>query len=213
MVLKHSRLALLGLVLAVGVALATTVMAATVDSWSYSDYSHGSYVPKEGTGQLTDFDDGNNSFWLYVDFRFDSYNVNAIEDYNNGGDNPGTSCDNVNAYLTIDCANVPDGAETLDAGVIATHFGDCKVDFEDDNGDGYCEEAELVVFESIYVDAPYDMDVLWIDYRTGQPDDSGQIQVQFAMSNKPWWSGDYNNCVQSDVIQSTLRYGDYYGQP
>lgn len=178
------------------------------DSWSYSDYSHGSYVPKTGSHNSLFYD---TYFTTTVYFAFDNYNVSNILDYNNGGNNPGTNCDNKNAYLTLDQTAVPDNPLDLEisATSIRSDLPDPKYDLESDFGVDN-EESEVVALGAVSA-TNYYMRTTWNDYRDGGTDDSGKIQAQFAMSTKGL--SDYNNCVQSDVVQSTINYGDNLGQP
>ena len=177
--------------------------------WSYSDYSKGSYVPKSGNFIESAYASSTSpSGYLYysgVDFYFDSFNRSNILDYNNGGNNPGTACDNVQAYVTIDQTAVPDNDETLSARSVSTNLPDPKTDLENDSWTNTLEEeAEAVALGAVAAGQFYFMDVYWEDYRTGYVSARGQIQVQFGMSNEGW--SDYNNCTQSSAVQVIDRY-------
>jgi hypothetical protein len=193
-------------VLGAGVALAAT--SGDSDMWSYSDYSHGSYVPQDGSMNSLFYD---TYFTTQVDFIFDDYNVSKILDYNDGGDNPGTSCDNDEAYVTLDQSAIGDDSLDLEisASSVRSNLPDPKYDLES-NGGVDNDESEVVALGSVSATSYY-MRTTWDDYRDGDSGDSGKIQAQFAMSTKGL--SDYNNCVQSDVVQATIYYGDNLGQP
>jgi hypothetical protein len=188
--------------------LLVPLSASAQTSWSYSDYSRGSYVPRSGNFIESAFSGGTATGYTYysgVEFTFDSTNRSSILDYNNGGNNPGTACDNVQAFVTIDQAAVPDNDETLSARSISTNLPDPKTDLENDSWFNTLEEeAEVVALGTVAASTFYFMDVYWDDYRTGYTSDRGQIQVQFAMSNQGF--SDYNNCTQSSAIQIINRY-------
>ena len=48
--------------------------------------------------------------------------------------------------------------------------------------------------------------ILWHDNRDGDTNDGGDIQAQFAMSEKGW--RDYNNCTQANGVQIYNPYGN-----
>jgi hypothetical protein len=185
-------------------------------TWSYTDYSHGSYVPKKGTHKYYNFDRvSSRGNWVLdtdVIFTLDDHNVKNILDYNNGGDNPGTAADNKKAYLTVDQTAIPQNSNDLeiDGYQVLTNLPNPKIDLEI-NGFGVdVDETEVVALGSVKAGTEYYMWSYWDDYRDGGTYDGGKIQAQFAMSVEGW--SDYNNVVQSDVIQSTMPYGDDYAK-
>jgi len=197
------------------VVLAVTCLflafSSTASAWSYSNYNYGSYVPKSGSGMQSTFLTGSTyqlDTWVY--FQFDSHNVANILDYNNGNDNPGTACDNKKAYVTIDQTAIPDSWDLeIDAYYVNTNLPNPKIDIEDNNFFGENDESEVTVLGTVEADTLYYMETVWNDYRDGDSGDSGKIQAQFAMSTKGL--SDYNNCVQSSVVQHTFTYGDNLG--
>jgi len=193
------------IVLAMGMLL---YFAGIAQAWSYSDYSHGSYVPKTGASSRINY---SNWFTTSVGFTFDSYNVGKILDYNNGGDNPGTVADGYNAYVTLDQTAKPENTLDLEisASSIVSDLPDPKYDIEINYVGVDADESEVVALGSVSATS-YFMRTAWNDYRDGGSSDGGQIQSQFAMSVKGL--SDYNNIVQSDVIQDISYYGDYLGQ-
>lgn len=181
--------------------------------WNYSNYDNGSYVPK--SGRMESYFGSDRYFSTTVFFQFDTTNVNSILDYNNGGDNPGASCDNVNAYVGLDVTSVADSQiEAVNAYSISTNLPDPKTDLENDNPevDTFNEESEVVALGRVEAGVNYSMATYWNDYRNGDSGDSSTIQAQFNMSNKPWWSADYNNCYTAGSVQASLRLGDYPNQ-
>jgi len=194
------------MVLALGIVLS---FAATAQAWSYSSYSHGSYVPKEGSSTKVNYSD---YFTTNVGFTLDRDNVTNILDYNNGGDNPGSDADNKNAYLTLDQTAKPENTLDLeiDASSIVSNLPDPKYDLEINYVGVDCDESEVVALGAVSAKSYY-MRTAWNDYRDGGSSDGGKILSQFAMSTKGL--SDYNNVVQSDVVQDTTSYGDFLGQP
>jgi hypothetical protein len=75
-------------------------------------------------------------------------------------------------------------------------YFDPKTDLENDNPeiDTFNEESEVVALGQVQAGIDYSMATYWNDYRDGSSGDSSTIQAQFNMSNKPWYSADYNNC-------------------
>jgi hypothetical protein len=174
--------------------------------WSYSNYSHGSYVPPSGT--FSEYC-SNGDYVSTVTFEFDSNNVSSIIQYNQG--NATVYCVNKDAYLTVDMSAVPQGIDLeIDAYLIYSNLPNPKYDLESDwmfSPD--CEESETVALGTVNASS-YIMRTWWDDERDGDVNDGGNIQVQFGMSNKGVF--DYNNCAQSspgpEVINS---YSDNYG--
>lgn len=178
--------------------------------WSYSNYTYGSYVPLSGT-----FRESISHGWYYtqVDFSFTATNVNSILDYNNGGDNPGTACDGSAAYVTLDVTDVPISdpeLEGLNALYTYSNLPNPKFDVEDDWGTGpENEESEVVALGTVQAGVGYYFDTTWEDLRTGQAGHSGNIQVQFAMSNSGFL--DYNNCTTAGAVQVINPHNQYNG--
>lgn len=197
-------------VLAIGTIMMLT-FSSSISAWSYSDYSNGSYVPKSGQGFLSLVSSGGNTrLNTSIYFTLDNHNVTNIVDYNNGGDNPGTSCDNSKAYLTIDQTAIPDSWDLeIDGDEVRTNLPNPKIDIEDNNFFGEDDETEVTVLGTVVVGQTYYMESLWNDYRDGDSGDSGKVNAQFAMSAKG--VSDYNNCVQSSVVQHVHTYGDNLG--
>lgn len=193
--------------------LSTSVIAGT-NNWSYSDYSKGSYVPKTGTFlERTYYSSQGGTYESKIEFRFDNTNVSSILDYNNGGNNPGSRCDNANAYVTIDMSADPDATwgEKLHARSVYSNLPNPKVDLESDTlGSSYNEESEVVALGSVNSWTDYKMITYWNDYRSGHNNDGGDILVQFAISKKGF--SDYNNCTTAASIQIFNPYSQDYGQ-
>lgn len=181
-------------------------------TWSYSNYNHGSYVPKTGSMKSTFYDDSSGTrFTTVVNCTLDSTNVSNILDYNNGGDNPGTVADNKKCYLTLDISSISDSTDDkVEATSMASALPDPKYDLEDDNFDGDNEESEVVALGTVKAQS-YNTTTYWNDFRTGYSGDSGTINAQFAMSAKG--VSDYNTVVQSDVVQASFAFGDNPGRP
>lgn len=192
--------------LALGMVLSFSGIA---QAWSYSDYSHGSYVPKSGSSSRVNY---SNWFTTSVGFSLDSYNVSNILDYNNGGDNPGTVADNKYCFLTLDQTAIPENSLDLeiDASSIVSDLPDPKFDLEINYIGVDHDESEVVALGAVS-ERSYFMRTAWNDYRDGGSSDGGQINAQFAMSEHGLF--DYNNVVQSDVVQNITYYGDNLGQP
>lgn len=186
-----------------------SISEAGTTSWSYSTYANGSYVPKSGT--FTESITSNGQYTCKTSFQFDSYNVTQISDYNNGGDNPGTtSCDNARAYVTIDQTAVPDSWDLeIDADSITSNLPNPKYDLEDNNGFAEDDESEVVALDPLTANVTYYARTYWNDYRDGDSGDSGNIQTQFAMSKLG--VSDYNNCTTSAAVQIINPYGDNLG--
>lgn len=190
---------------------AFSAFSATAFGWSYSDYSRGSYVPKSGTGipSLVS-NNGVTRLATWVSFKFDTTNRTNILDYNNGGDNPGTACDNSNAYFTLDQTAVPDSNDLeIDADEILTNLPSPKLDIEDNNFFGQDDESEVTALGTVNTTTSYYMETRWNDLRDGGSGDSGKIQAQMGISEKGLL--DYNTCTQSTAIQHTFTYGDSLG--
>ncbi|MCW2276806.1 hypothetical protein [Heliophilum fasciatum] len=160
-----------------------TMNVGSAFAWSYSDYSHGSYVPKNGDISRTISSD-KTYFITRVDFTLDSTNRTSILDYNNGGDNPGTSCDNKQAYLTLDQTAVPENTLDLEisASSVVSNLPNPKYDLEVNYVGIDNDESEVVALGSVSAYSYY-MRTAWNDYRDGGSLDGGKIQAQFAMSN------------------------------
>ena len=191
------------------VSLFITAVFAGSTSWSYSNYDHGGYVPKSGS--FTEWT-SSGFYWSRVEFEFDEYNVSQILDYNNGGDNPGTHCDNEEAYLTLDVSAIPDNSWDLeiDAYRVYSNLPLPRNEDTETNGFGWDnDESEVVTRGEVEKDKSYYMTTSWHDNRDGDTDDGGYIQAQFAMSDKGW--KDYNNCIQSNTLQIYNAYGNDYG--
>jgi len=192
----------------------TTDVAGPTSRWSYSNYSHGSYVPKSGYLATRFFDSTTIRDYAktYVQIKLDSHNVTNILDYNNGGDNPGTAADNKKVYLTCDVSSIRTGSDDMmDAYSVSSTLPNPKTDIENDDWFGNRnEESEVVALGTVSA-KEYNMITWWDDYRSGGSTDNGRWQCQFSMSEKGW--SDYNNVIQSDVIQATVNYGKTSGKP
>ncbi|MBT2282236.1 hypothetical protein J7E78_01545 [Paenibacillus polymyxa] len=197
-------------VLALGTVMLFS-LSSSIHAWSYSNYNNGSYVPKSGQGFLSLVSSGGNTrLNTSIYFTLDSTNVTNILDYNNGGDNPGNTCDNANAYLTIDQTAIPDSWDLeIDGDEVRTNLPNPKIDIEDNNFFGEDDETEVTVLGTVESGKTYYMESLWNDYRDGGSGDSGKVNAQFAISKKG--ASDYNNCVQSSVVQHVHTYGDNLG--
>ncbi len=200
-------------------AFAETITTGTLHVWAYNSYDYGSYVPKVGYAQPTFYSDtSGNEAYTEVSFELDSQNVNSILNFNNGTN----SADSKTLYLTLDVTNVPHGlTDQMDAYQIYTSLPDPKTDLENDDILGNRnEESEVVVLGSVVANKEYYMTTCWDDYRSGGEYDSGQWQVQFAMSGRyigkgsiwiPTFAGDYNTVYYAEKIQATMNYGIYGG--
>jgi len=183
------------------------LLAVGTARWDYPDYSWGTYVPRSGNfsesvtgGQYT----------CRTAFRFDDANITSIKDYNNGGDNPGSRCDNARTYVTLDqVADGDGGRDGLDADLIVSTLPNPKYDYEDDNGDGRDEESEAVALGSVTTSTQYAMRTYWNDRRKGGKEDGGVIEVAFTMSKKGF--SDYNTCQPPKEDQIHNRYGKRRG--
>lgn len=144
-------------------------------------------------------------------FSLDSTNVTSITDYNNGGDNPGTACDNKNGYLNLDMTAVPDNSFDLEVSAYSqsTTLPDPKFDLETDGGVDN-QESDVTALGQVSAQS-YWAQTNWHDYRDGGSGDSGKFQAQFDISAKGW--SDYNVCVGSTAVQAIQPYGDNLGQP
>lgn len=184
-------------------------------SWNYSTYVNGTYVPKVGWAQPT--------FYRYTqhylakthcEFTLDEHNVENILKYNAGTH----EADKKNLYLTLDVTNVPSSGsqDKMEAYLIYTSLPNPKEDYEDDKDDldKLKEESEIVALGEVEA-TTYFMTTWWIDYRNGNATDKGQWQAQFAMSgqylgkDKIWVPsfGDYNNVTTARIVQATMEYG------
>lgn len=197
-------------VVVVGITLMLS-LSSSIYAWSYSNYNNGSYVPKSGQGFLSlSTSNGVTRLNTSVYFELDQTNVDNILDYNNGNDNPGTACDNKKAYLTIDQTAIPDSFDLeIDGDEVRTNLPDPKIDIEDNNFFGDDDETEVTVLGTVTSSKMYYMESFWNDYRDGGSGDGGKVNAQFAMSTKGF--SDYNNCVQSSVVQHVHNYGKDYG--
>jgi hypothetical protein len=186
-----------------------SVFAGT-NNWYYSNYSYGSYVPKSGTfTESVYIGQYGPTYQSKVEFGFDSTNLTSILDYNNGGDNPGTTCDNANAYVTVDMTAVANNTwgEKLDAYQVISTLPTPKYDLESDAfSSSYNEESETVALGTIQAYRYYTMTTYRKDWRIGGTNDGGKIQVQFAMSKKG--ISDYNNCTTAGAVQIINPYGN-----
>ncbi len=201
---KKPSAVLVGL-LFVSVASVSPLFAGST-SWSYSNYNYGTYVPKKGTFTEEIISD---QYTCKTTFAFDSSNVSNIKDYNDGGDNPGTSCDKAKAYVTIDQSALPDSWDLeIDAVSITSTLPNPKYDLEDNNFFGENDESEVVALGTVSAKS-YAVRTYWDDNRDGDSRDSGKIQVQFAISKKGIF--DYNNCIQSGAVQIGNSYDDDLG--
>ena len=200
------------MILAFGLSISLIGTAfATSTSWDYgNDYSHGKYVPLRGTfsdrvGWESGYDD---IMTTEVNFSLDSTNVSAILAYNRGeGEHPNTK--GVNCYLTLDVTSVRDNTlDPFSAYIIYTNLPDPKRDIENDDffGDRN-EESEVVALGTVEA-TDYYMRTCWDDFRNSDKD-TGEFRAQFAMSKKGF--SDYNNIIQSNVVQGIIRYGGYAG--
>lgn len=194
---------------------AITDTIGTKESWNYSTYEHGSYVPKVGWAQPTFYNadsNGQNCVKTYCEFTLDDNNVSNILQYN-AGTHP---ADSKNLFFTLDITSVRNGStDKMDAYAISTSLPNPKTDLENDDllGDRN-EESEVVALGTVEA-TTYNMSVMWYDYREGETNDNGQWQAQFNMSGQyigkgNIWirtNGDYNNVWTSDVIQATMAYG------
>jgi hypothetical protein len=179
-------------------------------NWSYSNYNNGSYVPLSGTDLFT-YDSTEKEIHTSVGFNLDSSNVSSIQSYNNGS-GTGGSCSGKKAYLTVDFHAIPENSLDLEIGadVLTTNLPDPKIDYDNwSNYDWDYSEAEVTALGAVSA-SYYWARVDWDDFRDGDSNDGGRIQLQFAMSAKG--ISEYNNCVQSSAIQQTWYYGDNKGQ-
>lgn len=174
-------------------------------SWSYPNYDHGSYVPKSGTFQESI------SLGYYTartDFTFDSHNVDNIEDYNDGGDNPGTACDNVSAYVSLDHTADPASWDLeINATSVGTNLPNGKIDFD---GGVWAEahEAEVTAEGAVQATSYY-MRSYWDDFRDGDNGDGGDMHAQFGMAKQGTF--EYNDCINADGPQIINPYGNDLG--
>jgi len=189
-----------------------TETAGPSKTWSYYTYEHGSYVPLSGRMNSTFYNVSTKDYFITnVTFSLSNYNVIKIKDYNNGGDNPGEVADGKNCYFTLDVSSKSDSTDDkVEVTSIASTLPNPKYDIEDDNWDNDPEESEVVALGTVSATS-YKMTTYWHDFRTGYSGDSGRINAQFSMSAKGFF--DYNNVVQSDVLQASFPFGDYSGRP
>lgn len=185
--------------------LTTITVSAATKSWSYSNYSHGGYVPKSGS-MTSSYKSG--TAYTKTTFLLDSTNVTKIEEYNNGTN---SSYQGTKGYLTVDISSIRTGNEDkMDAYAIVSNLPDPKYDLENDDTFGTRnEESEAVALGTVKAQEYY-VKTSWDDLREGNDDDRGSWQCQFSMSKKG--ISDYNTFVQSDVIQATISYGKTAGQ-
>jgi hypothetical protein len=215
------------LIVSLGInVFAYTVTYGPTSSWNYSNYSHGSYVPKTGSMSTTfyDFDPstGLDDANTYVSFTLDSSNVSSILDFNNGGDNPGTEADNKTCYLSIDVRSKRTGSDDMmSAYSVTSSLPNPKTDIENDDIFGNRnEESEVVALGTVQAQGYY-MSTMWDDYRSGGSTDNGRWDCQFGVSGQylkvggVWIpsSGDYNAIMISDVNQASVSYGNNSGRP
>lgn len=181
-----------------------TAFAAT-SSWSYTNYDHGSYVPKTGS-MTSSYVSG--TAYTNASFTLDSTNVTKIKEYNNGTN---SSYSGTYGYLTVDVSSIRSGDnDMMDAYAMASNLPDPKFDMENDDFFGTRnEESEVVALGTVAAQSYY-VKTSWNDLRSGGSTDNGKWQCQFSMSKKG--ISDYNTFVQSDVIQATVKYGKYAGQ-
>ena len=190
------------------VIASSTAFAGGLTSWNYpNNHAYGSYVPNSGT-----FTEGiyNTRYWSRVNFAFEASDIASIQDYMNGGNNPGTWCDNAQAYVTVDMTAVGDSwDDELDGYTIYTTLPNPYKDFDDDNWDGEKEESEVVALSAPSAGVSYYMRTYWNDYRDGDAGDSGEIRVQFGMSEEGFF--EYNTCINAGDVQIINPYGDNKG--
>lgn len=220
---RLSALTSICLIALLGVSAFAVDTAGPKVAWSYSDYSHGSYVPKEGYLSTRFYDESSNDYAkTYVQIKLDTKNVTNITDYNNGGDNPGDLADDLKLYLTCDVTSVRTGStDMMDAYSITSTLPNYKSDLENDDLLGSRNEESEVCALGKVESKEYNMVTYWKDYRAGGTKDNGKWQCQYSMSGQynkvlgAWiaTSGDYNCVVQSDVIQATVPYGKTSGKP
>lgn len=195
----------------ISASLATPALAVVDEDWNYSsNHEYGKYVPPSGSisgrvGYQTGYDD---IMTTEVEFTFDERSVEAIAAYNSGNgehaDAKGKNC-----YLTLDVTCVGDGTlDPFSAYAVYTDLPDPKIDMEDDDLLGNRKEESEVTALGVIEEETYYMRTVWDDYRTG--DDTGEFQAQFSMSKKGVI--DYNNVVQSSVIQAILGFGGTAGE-
>ncbi len=181
------------------------------ETWSYSNYSKGSYVPKTGvfTENAYSHQSLGNIYETEVKFKFDSYNVQKILEYNTSYNQ---NCSNKNAFVTLDISALAkdEDEEKLNAFLISSNLPNAKRDLESDYGThNYNEESEVVVLDPINSWKNYEMTTFWEDYRTGNINDGGNINVQFGMSIEGF--SDYNTCLISSTVQVISPYGNSAG--
>ncbi|MBQ7976969.1 MAG: hypothetical protein IJ300_14890 [Clostridia bacterium] len=203
------------LITSVVTVFAVTYTVGTTETWNYSTYEHGSYVPQIGWAQPTFYNtdgDAQNYAKTYCEFTLDNNNVSNILQYNAGTH----SADSKNLFLTLDISSVrKSSTDKMDAYAISTSLPNPKSDLENDDLLGNRnEESEVVALGTVEA-TTYNMSVMWYDYREGETNDNGQWEVQFNMSGQyigkgNLWiktNGDYNNVWTSDVVQATMVYG------
>lgn len=176
-------------------------------SWSYRNYSNGSYVPKSGN-MNSSYSSVYPEAYTNVTFSLDSNNVQSIIEYNNGNNSVHQG---KIAYLTVDVSSIRDGSEDkMDAYTIVSDLPDPKYDLEnDDLFRTRNEESEVVALGKVEAKNYYVI-TGWNDLRDGSSGCSGHWNCQFAMSQKG--ISDYNNLTQSSRVQATINYGNTRGQ-
>lgn len=176
-------------------------------SWSYRNYSNGSYVPKSGN-MNSSYSSVYPEAYTNVTFSLDSNNVQSIIEYNNGNNSVHQG---KIAYLTVDVSSIRDGSEDkMDAYTIVSDLPDPKYDLENDDLFGTRnEESEVVALGKVEAKNYYVI-TGWNELRDGSSGCSGHWNCQFAMSQKG--ISDYNNLTQSSRVQATINYGNTRGQ-
>ena len=173
--------------------------------WKYEDYTHGSYVPQQGNFAFVNRSYAEGTVFTQVDFGLDTYNVTKILEYNRGESSVSSS----NCYLTVDVTHMRKNNSTdqLSAVYIISNLPDYKSDIESDSGTRN-EESEVVALGTVESNKNYYFRTAWKDYRNSSSL-SSSIQCQFGMSKKGVI--DYNNVIQSDVIQAVYNLGTSNG--
>lgn len=185
-------------------------------SWSYSDYSHGGYVPQKGNMLVKGHNELGGDLATIVNFSLDSNNVASILDYNNSGQNPYPDANNKNCYLGVDITHKRpsdlDEDRLSAVYMITTNVPNPKFDIENDDVLGSRnEESEVTILGSVQANVSYYITTIWEDFRTPSSSPNGNIQCQFMINAKG--ISDYNNVVQSDVVQANHILGSGFGNP
>ena len=207
----------------------------TRQTWSYSGYGAGQYVPRNGTATPTFFNrdsPGVNYVRTNVVFTLDDTNVSNILSYNEGTH---PDAPNMNIFLGLDVRswrNSNSNRDMMDAYIIFTNLPEAKRDLENDDlfsFDNRNEEAEVVALGRVRNQSYY-VSTLWYDHRSGGSNHDGQFRVQFHMSGQYLrvpiggtyrnsngdrfidFFGDYNPVWISNVNQAFMPYGSIGGR-